>query len=529
MKKITLTLLTFLAVLPFLVTSTNVSSDTNKPILFLENGETDSELLKSENYVEALTDLYTEDMEVYDIVSTSFIDKYTYQDEDGYNTYVFPYELLLGMNEAYQISGDEAPVLFAGDQYFKGYDEIKNAIDNNLIDAALASDFLKPVYVERDFVGEVVYFKETTCIVCQEVESTGLILQLKRQNIEVHIYDIQKSNEYNEFNYTDDDGELQKVQAIDIYTAYNKEYLRVANAGVPVLYVGNQFFYGFEDINDNVEDDKILTLSADSLREVDIIAGQAYDDLTGIVGFFIVLGAGLLDGFNPCAIALLLLFIGLLVGAKDKKILTLVSITYISALFVSYFLIGTFFLSVLSRYQSQIEIIGVVINWFVIILCFVLFALNFYDFIQARNQKYGNIKNQLPKFIQKYNKKIVKAFTNVINNEENKGGLIAVLGLTFILGLTLSITELICTGQIYFGILYGIHTVETGYAYLLLLMYNLMFVLPLIVIAVTSIRMKSVVTISNWIRENLSIIKLVTSLFFLGIFVFFVIRVLSEV
>ncbi len=94
------------------------------------------------------------------------------------------------------------------------------------------------------------------------------------------------------------------------------------------------------------------------------------------------------------------------------------------------------------------------------------------------------------------------------------------------LGITLSITELVCTGQIYFGILYGIHTVGSGYAYFLLVFYNLMFVLPLIVIAVLAIRLKSVITISNWIREHLASIKLFTAIFFLVIFVFFLIRII---
>lgn len=388
---------------------------------------------------------------------------------------------------------------------------------------AFITTFISPMNVNAE-EKTVVYFKEATCLVCKDLEDSGYIEKMEDAGITVKVYDLMSSDIIEEYNYTDDDGNLVQVTAVDVYAAFNIKYTR-SDDGVPVIFVGDQYFNS-EDIKDAIDNGTVTSLSSNPILEVNVVEGQAFSDLTGLVGFLLVLGAGLLDGFNPCAIALLLLFIGLLVGAKDKKVLLLVSITYISALFLSYFLIGTFFLSVLSRYTSQIELIGTIINWFVVILCFILFALNFYDFYQAKNEKYGKIKNQLPKWIQKYNKKIVKAFTNLINSEDNKGGLFAVLGLTFLLGITLSITELVCTGQIYFGILYGIHTIESGYAYILLIFYNIMFVLPLIVIAVISIRLKSVVTISNWIRENLATIKLVSAIFFLGIFIYFLTRLL---
>jgi hypothetical protein len=135
----------------------------------------------------------------------------------------------------------------------------------------------------------------------------------------------------------------------------------------------------------------------------------------------------------------------------------------------------------------------------------------------TKAEKYGKVKNQLPKWIQRYNKKLVKAFTNLINDQENKRGLITVLILTFILGMALSVTELICTGQIYLGIIYGIHQIESGYAYFALISYNLMFVVPLIVIAVIAVKGSGVVSTSNWIREHLHIIKLLNSLLFLTI------------
>jgi cytochrome c biogenesis protein CcdA len=383
---------------------------------------------------------------------------------------------------------------------------------------------------------QVIYFKETTCLVCAELqgfpngyagayeEDLDYITKIEDLGITVITYDIMANPVIPEYNYTNDDGELVEVTAIDVFAAFNDAYNRRSD-GVPVIFAGDMYFEGLEEIQNAVDRNTIFDLSDDPLLEIDVTEGQAYQDLTGFIGFLVVLGAGILDGFNPCAIALLLLFISLLGFTKDKKVLIIVSIVYIFALFISYFLIGTFFLSVLERYTTQVAIVGTIINWFVLLLCLFLFLFNFYDFWQARNEQYGNIKNQLPKWLQRYNKRIMKVFTNAIN-AENKRGLIPVLGITFLLGITLSVTELVCTGQIYFGILYGIHTLETGYAYVLLLVYNLMFVMPLIVIAVTAVRIRSVVSISNWIREHMPLIKFLNSMLFLGIFIYFLFRVI---
>ena len=110
-------------------------------------------------------------------------------------------------------------------------------------------------------------------------------------------------------------------------------------------------------------------------------------------------------------------------------------------------------------------------------------------------------------------------------DEDNKKGIIAVMALTFVLGLTLSITELVCTGQIYVAIVNTVRYEEVSYAYFLLVSYNIMFVIPLIIIAVIAIRGKGVISTSNFIREHLHIIKILNALLFLIIAVYFYFRI----
>lgn len=368
---------------------------------------------------------------------------------------------------------------------------------------------------------KVIYFKEATCLVCNELigysngpsgdynEEDDYIKKIEDQGITVEIHDIIASDD-----------------ASDLFAAYNVAYgISISDAIVPIIFVGDEYFNTLSDIQNAVDDNTIYELSDDPLRDVTVIKGKIFDDITGIAGFAVVLLAGLLDGFNPCAIAMLLMFVSLLGFTENKRVLILVSVTYIFALFVSYFLIGTFLLNFLIQFSAQAHVINIIISWFIALLCLFLFFFNMYDFFMTKSQKYGKVKNQLPKWIQRYNKKLIKAFTTVINDEENKKGLFVVLSLTFVLGIALSVTELICTGQIYLGIIYGIHYLDSFYAYVALFSYNLMFVLPLIIIAVVAIKGKGIMSTSNWIREHLHIIKLASAIFFLGIAIYFFTRI----
>lgn len=366
-----------------------------------------------------------------------------------------------------------------------------------------------------------VYFKEYGCMVCQDfvgysngysgtyTPESDYIKIMEDQGITVEVYDI-----------INDEG------ANDLFSAYNDAYENNGlNPTVPIVFVGDEFFDDVSELKAKINDNTIYDLSITPLLEVTVTEGGAFNDIKGFAGFLAVLGAGLLDGVNPCAIAMLLLFVSLLGFTENKKSLILVSVTYISALFFSYLLIGFGLLNLLTSFSDQAEIINTVINWFIFILVSFLFILNFYDFIVTRNQDYSKVKNQLPKWVQKYNKVIVKKFTNAINNKESKKGLISIMALTFILGVTLSITELVCTGQIYVTIVNEIKYESVGYSYFLLLSYNIMFIIPLVIIAVVSITGKGIMSTSNFIREHLHIIKILNALLFLIIAIVFYFRI----
>lgn len=371
-----------------------------------------------------------------------------------------------------------------------------------------------PSYAQEQ---KVVHFTDSQCIICRELigfedgtynADEDYIQKMKDAGITVESYDI-----------------LTSAENADLFTSYKMAYNVDKDAAVPIVFAGDQAFVGLDEIRDGFDDGTIQELSSEPLLDVSVIEGSTYTNITGVLGFLTVLAAGFLDGFNPCAIAMLLLFVSLLGFSENKRVLILVSVTYIFALFISYFLIGAFLLNFLIQFKEEAEVINRIISWFVALFATFLFFFNLYDYFMTKNERYDKVKNQLPKFIQKFNKKIIKRFTSAINDEEDKKGLFSILGLTFILGILLSVTELICTGQIYLGIIYGIHYLETFYAYIALISYNIMFVVPLIAIAVIAIKSKGVASTSNWIREHMHLIKFFNAMLFLIIAIYYFSRI----
>lgn len=114
-------------------------------------------------------------------------------------------------------------------------------------------------------------------------------------------------------------------------------------------------------------------------------------------------------------------------------------------------------------------------------------------------------------------------FTQVITEEEHstvKKYTYAVVIPVFI-GIVVAFTEAACTGQVYGLILLSIRTVPSATGYLYLLIFNLLFVSPLIIIAGVAIYSKNVVGISNFVREKMPTIKLATAIFFLFMMFYF--------
>ena len=84
-----------------------------------------------------------------------------------------------------------------------------------------------------------------------------------------------------------------------------------------------------------------------------------------------------------------------------------------------------------------------------------------------------------------------------------------------ILGILVSLFELPCTGGVYLAILTIMS--KTGFAWGYLLLYNLIFILPLIVITLIIYKGTSPEVISNWTESNKRLMRLTGGLIMLAL------------
>ncbi len=192
-----------------------------------------------------------------------------------------------------------------------------------------------------------------------------------------------------------------------------------------------------------------------------------------------VLGAGLLDGINPCAFAVLLLFVAFLFTLQRSRAdLLAFGFTYIGAIYLTYFGIGIGLLKVFQLGAPHLMAkIGAG-------LMIALGLVNIKDFFW-----YGiGPSLTLPK---------------VGGAARDRWMRKATLPATAVVGFLVGVCEFPCTGGIYVGIL-GLLSAQTsfwnGLAYLAI--YNVMFVLPLVALLLVIGNRRVIGQFSRWMATN---------------------------
>jgi cytochrome c biogenesis protein CcdA len=174
----------------------------------------------------------------------------------------------------------------------------------------------------------------------------------------------------------------------------------------------------------------------------------------------VVIITALIDSINPCAIGVLILLIATLVTlSKNKHKMLAVGAIYISAVFITYLLAGFGLLIFIQKLN-----ISQPLSWIVGGLVIVLGLIEIKDFFW-----YGKgITLQIPPRRAEQIKKMMKKVT---------------IPGSIILGIFVAAVELPCTGGPYLAITTLLAKIGFSFkVFWLLVLYNFIFVLPLIVI-----------------------------------------------
>ena len=315
----------------------------------------------------------------------------------------------------------------------------------------------------------VYFFWGEGCPHCENVLKSGILEEIaKLENVNVYKLEVY----YNQTNR-------------DLYTKFADELeISQYQRGVPFLVIecqqGYSYFLGDTPIINNLKD---AVMNCKPMKEISTnVSSDNPNSQTLTLGSIII--AALIDSINPCAFGVLIFLLATMISMASSKRALKYGLIYTFVIFLVYFSAGLGIMKIITAYSSIINYIIV----FAGILVFIGGLIEIKDFFW-----YGKGASlRIPINMKPTLEKITK-----------KGTLWAVI----LLGAIVALVELPCTGGIYLAILSLMHINKTfGIPYLLL--YNFIFILPLLAIVLISYYGTKTEKITNWVEKNKKYMRL---------------------
>lgn len=210
----------------------------------------------------------------------------------------------------------------------------------------------------------------------------------------------------------------------------------------------------------------------------------------------IVVGSAIVDSINPCAIGVLILMISVIIGQKHRiaKMLLLGGL-YILAIYITYLLAGLGLIYFLSKIPLFItEFISIFVG--VLIIIFGFFEIKDY-FWYGKGFSLG----------------IPPVFLDTLHRLSKN---ITIPGV-IIMGAFVAGVELPCTGAPYLAIITILSLNFNFTAFLLLILYNIIFVAPLIIILLLVAGGLKLHAVDTWKQDSKGLMRLMIGLLLVGL------------
>jgi len=311
--------------------------------------------------------------------------------------------------------------------------------------------------------------------------------------------------------------ELVEISDPDNYkfmTEVEEKYGMLKNPP-PAMLVGDKLLDGEKEIREHLEE-AIKLLLAKSETEPQKKPAERKEERPephiGLIekfkylGVGTIIGAGLIDGINPCAFSTIIIFVLYLTFSAYKRGLILkVGIIFALAVFLAYLLIGLGLLEFV-RQLRFLPKLRRAIPLFSGILAFVLGFLSLYDFYKIKKEKLKEITLQLPDAIKDTIKKLIW------KKLKKEHYLISALVIGFLVG----VLEFPCTGQVYFPIVLALRHVPSLHVHVFgyLLLYNFMFIIPLLVVFAFVYWGTTSDRLIRFMKKRSGIVKILTAILF---------------
>ncbi len=251
-------------------------------------------------------------------------------------------------------------------------------------------------------------------------------------------------------------------------------------------------------------------------------AKQAVEETFSNITLLIVILGGLFDGVNPCAFATIIFFLSYLqVAKRTPREILMVGCSFILAIFLAYFSVGLVFHAAIEKLTElkSFQWARMIMTWVFAFFALLVAVLSLRDGIRARRGSLKEMTLQLPEFLKNRIRGTIRKRARARNY----------VVAAFVTGIIISFLELACTGQVYAPIVYQIQQGRAD-AMLYLLIYNIAFILPLVVIFLLAYRGMTSEALLKFQKNHTAAVKFATAalFFLLTIVILFGDRLLSH-
>jgi len=277
------------------------------------------------------------------------------------------------------------------------------------------------------------------------------------------------------------------------FEAYN---IPEKERGVPIVFLKDDYYSGDERILNTLYDDlsKRKGLKCPNIDSV-FSNNTSKSEKINTLSIITVIGAAIVDSINPCAIAVLLILMSALLVSGNKKRALGAGIAFTFSIYIAYFLFGLGIFSAL-----QISGLSYWFYKFIGIIAILIGIFNIKDFFW-----YGGagFVMEIPRSWRPTLKKMLGSVTSPLG--------------AFFMGFLVCLLELPCTGGPYIFILGLLAEKTTMISSIpILLLYNLFFVLPLIIITFAIyFGFSNVEKATEWKDKNIKILHLIAGIIML--------------
>ncbi|MBM4349589.1 MAG: hypothetical protein FJ106_06835 [Deltaproteobacteria bacterium] len=425
------------------------------------------------------------------------------------------YEALAKLEKRFQRKADELPVVFIGDQMLFGEREVMEKLDPLIIEYQMKGSLaptLPPLEIPskvvtsgKKFSVELAYFYQKGCPKCDRASYLLKYIGGKYPHLHVKPIDLN----------TDDGKRLNETLSNRLGLSPEKRLI------APSIFIGQDYLSPEE-----ITEAKVETLIA-AYEKLEMTSALKVEDRemrqaeTSLIerfksfGVLAILVAGLVEGLNPCALATLVFFISYLtmMGRTRREILW-VGMGFTGAGFITHLLLGFGILSFVQQF-SFFPLFSRIIFLATFALSLFLGVFSLYDYVQVKRGRPAKMTLQVPDSLKRRIHRIIRAREGDLEagkEIKTRRFLLAAV----VIGFIVTLLQSTCTSQVYLPTILFVTNIPTlrGSAILYLVLYNIIYILPLVVIFAIVYWGTTSQQLGFFLQRRTSTIKLFTALFF---------------